>query len=74
MMVLVGGQIGKCEFDTKEKTNDDSKREHSNGLMMYVSLDENFYLCSVELCHIIDNSENEYTNTECENLSYLHFE
>ena len=25
---------------------------------------------SVELCHIIDNSENEYTNTWFENLTY----
>ena len=39
MMVLVGGQIGKSEFDMKEKSKDDSKREHTKGLIMYVSPD-----------------------------------
>ena len=36
MMVLVGGHVGKSEFDTKEKTIDDSKRELTEGLIMYV--------------------------------------
>ena len=40
MMVLVGGQIGKSEFDTKEKTIDDSKRELTKWLIMYASPDE----------------------------------
>ena len=33
MMVLVGGQIGERQFDTKEKTKDDSKRELTKGLV-----------------------------------------
>ena len=40
MMVLVGGQIGKSEFETKEKTKDDSKEELTKGLVMRVSLDK----------------------------------
>ena len=43
------------EFDSKEKTIDNSKREHTN---------------SVELCQIIDNSENESPNSVCQNLTY----
>ena len=69
MMVPVGGQIGKSGFDTKEKTKDDSKRELTKGFIMYVSPDENESY-SVELCLIIDNSENECTNTEFVNLTY----
>ena len=40
MMVLVGGQIGKSEFDTKVQTKDDAKRELTICLIMYVSPDE----------------------------------
>ena len=46
-----GDQIGKSEFDTKEKTIDDSKRELTKELIMYVSPDEKW----IVFCWVVSN-------------------
>ena len=37
MMVLIGGQIGKSGFDTKEETIHDSERELPKEMIMHIS-------------------------------------